>query len=158
MMLVAGPLAGTLGNRYGSKVPFALGGAICSVGLLTLALAHATVASVTGFNVLVNIGIGLTFAAMPNLIVNAVPRAQTGESTGFNTLLRLVGMSIGSQVAASILASNAGAGGYSDEHGFVVAFAVGSAVSLLAALVVLLVPPAREHIRTDAAAVAGAEA
>ena len=36
-------------------------------------------------------GIGLAFAAMANLIVEAVPPQQTGEATGINTLMRSVG-------------------------------------------------------------------
>ena len=55
-------------------------------------------------------GIGLAFAAMANLIVEAVPPSQTGEATGINTLTRSVGASIGSQVSAAILAGSAVAG------------------------------------------------
>ena len=38
-----------------------------------------------------SIGIGLAFAAMPNLIVDAVPPEETGEATGVNALVRSVG-------------------------------------------------------------------
>ena len=55
-------------------------------------------------------GIGLAFAAMPNLIVEAVPPAQTGEATGLNALARSVGASLGSQVTAAILAGSVVAG------------------------------------------------
>lgn len=138
--LVAGPLAGLLVNRFSAKLPFALGALLCSAGLLVLGLDHGSVTALVLLNALIGLGFGLAFAAMPNLIVAAVPAAQTGEATGFNALVRTVGMSIGSQVAAAILASTAVAGGYATDHGFVVAFVVGSAVALLAGLVVLRVP------------------
>ena len=62
-------------------------------------------------------GIGLAFAAMPNLIIDAVPPGKTGEATGFNALVRSVGASLGSQVSAAILAGSIVAGGFapSDE-------------------------------------------
>ena len=49
-------------------------------------------------------GIGFAYAAMPNLIIEAVPPHQTGEATGFNALIRSVGGSLGSQIAATVLA------------------------------------------------------
>ena len=55
------------------------------------------------WNIVLSIGIGLAFAAMPNLIFDAVPQSETGEATGFNTLVRSVGASLGSQIAAAIL-------------------------------------------------------
>ena len=39
------------------------------------------------FDVVMSGGIGLAFAAMPNLIIEAVPPEQTGEATGFNALV-----------------------------------------------------------------------
>jgi MFS family permease len=42
VMLVAGPLSGVLGTRYGSRVPLALGAIITSCGLTLMALAHGT--------------------------------------------------------------------------------------------------------------------
>jgi hypothetical protein len=47
---------------------------------------------------------------MPNLIMEAVPAHQTGEATGFNSLVRSVGSSLGSQVSATVLAAGAVAG------------------------------------------------
>src|SRR3954463_5328826 len=42
VMLVAGPLSGVLGTRYGSRLPLAAGAAITSFGLLMMALAPGT--------------------------------------------------------------------------------------------------------------------
>ena len=51
---------------------------------------------------LIGIGIGLAFAAMANLVVEAVRQDQTGVATGINTIMRSIGGSIGAQVAAAI--------------------------------------------------------
>ena len=60
---------------------------------------------------LLGIGIGLSFSAMANLIVQNVPQEQTGVATGMNAVTRTLGGAFGGQLAATLLASNLGAGG-----------------------------------------------
>ena len=62
------------------------------------------------WNLVMSIGIGLAFAAMPNLIIDAVPPEETGQATGVNALVRSVGASLGSQVTAAVLAGSVVAG------------------------------------------------
>ena len=88
-------------------------------------------------------GIGLAFAAMPNLIIEAVPPHQTGEATGFNALVRSVGSSLGSQISAAILV--AGAAGVATDTGFTRAFAVSAGVAAGAGFVAIFIPRASEH-------------
>jgi EmrB/QacA subfamily drug resistance transporter len=141
MMLAFGPLSGILGSRIGNKVPLALGGFLTALGLALLAAAHGTQAEVVAFSVVMSAGIGLAFAAMPNLIIEAVPPEQTGEATGFNALVRSVGSSLGSQVSATILAGSAVAGVPTDA-GFTHAFAVSAVVAACAGAVALVIPRA----------------
>jgi MFS family permease len=103
-MLVFGPLSGIVGTRLGNKVPLAAGGFLTALGLALLAVAHESQLEIILFSLVMSAGIGLAFAAMPNLIIEAVPAQQTGEATGFNALVRSVGSSLGSQVSATILA------------------------------------------------------
>ena len=55
---------------------------------------------------LLGIGVGFAFAALANLIVEAVRPDQTGVASGMNTIVRTIGGAIGAEVAASILAAN----------------------------------------------------
>ncbi len=52
---------------------------------------------------LLGIGIGLAFAALGNLIVQAVPPHQTGAASGMNTVLRTLGGALGGQIAATFV-------------------------------------------------------
>ncbi|MCB8915386.1 MAG: MFS transporter [Thermoleophilales bacterium] len=141
MMLFAGPLSGQLGARFGNKLPLALGGLISGIGLVGLGLDHGSALSIVLWNVLSSIGVGLAYAAMPNLIMEAVPPERTGEATGFNTLIRSVGSSLGSQVTASILTGTIlVATGFPTSEGFRTAFLVGAGVSIFAGLLALLIP------------------
>ena len=128
-MLVAGPLSGIVGARVGNKFPLALGGMLAGIGLLGMGLMHETVTSIVLWNIVSSTGVGLAFAAMPNLIMAAVPMDRTGEATGFNALIRSVGSSLGSQVVASILTA-----------AFTVAFMVAAGISILAGIMALLIP------------------
>jgi EmrB/QacA subfamily drug resistance transporter len=138
-MLFLGPLSGTIGTRFGNRVSLAIGGLGTAAGLALLAWLHHTQLEVIIFATVMSAGIALAFAAMPNLILEAVPAQQTGEATGFNALVRSVGSSLGSQVSATILASSAIAGVASDA-GFRDAFAVSAGVALGSALIAVCIP------------------
>jgi EmrB/QacA subfamily drug resistance transporter len=146
VMLFAGPLSGALGSRFGSKLPLALGAGVTSAGLVGLALDHGTEPAVLAWAFVMSGGIGLAFAAMANLIVEAVPPDQTGEATGFNALTRSVGASIGSQVCAAILAGSAVAGSpLASNGGFTAAFLLSAGVAALAAVIAVLIPRGEHH-------------
>ena len=142
-MLVFGPLSGKLGVRFGARVPLIAGGLISAAGLALEAANHASEGAVLGYSIVVFAGVGLAFAAMPNLIVGAVPRSETGEATGVNTLLRSLGSSIGSQVAATLLAA-----GVTAAHplppgsAYTKAFAIGAGAAVAAGIAACFIPRA----------------
>jgi len=141
VMLVAGPLAGWLGNRLGSRTPLLIGIALVAVGFVQLAVLHDEHWHVFLNSVLTGAGIGLAFASMATLIVDAVPQTQTGVATGMNTIMRSIGGALGAQIAASIV------GAHADESHFVAAFLVSAAGLALAFLAALVIPrPPREHM------------
>ncbi|MDQ2622357.1 MAG: MFS transporter, partial [Actinomycetota bacterium] len=141
MMLFAGPVSGLIGGRFGNKYPLAIGALISAAGLTGLGLDHGTTLAIILWNMVGSIGIGLAMAAMPNLIMESVPMARTGEATGFNVLIRSVGASLGSQVTASILTGTIVAGALlPTDHGFKIAFLFSAGVSLLAAGLAMMIP------------------
>jgi MFS family permease len=140
IMLVAGPVSGMIGERFGGRVPLVLGGLAAAAGLTLLGLSHGSKLEVAVFAALLFTGIGLAFSAMPNLIVDAVSPAETGEATGFNALVRSVGSSVGSQVSAAILAGSIVAGAPPTDASFRTAFLLGAAVALIAAVTAMFIP------------------
>jgi EmrB/QacA subfamily drug resistance transporter len=153
VMLIAGPLAGALAGRVGSKVPLLLGTAATAVSFTILALAHAQEWQVIAALTLLGLGIGLSFASMANLIVEAVPQTQTGEATGMNTIMRTVGGAFGGQLAAVIVAEHVSAGSaFPTESGYTTAFILG-AIALALALAAGAAIPGRR--RPTSASVTG---
>ncbi len=123
-MVVMGRLAGSLERRFGSRPPLLAGAAfaIASFGLLTVARSQPW--EILFASLLLGIGIGLAFAAMPNLIVDNVSQEQTGVATGMNTVLRTLGGALGGQIAATFLAEFTGFGGRPTDHAYTLAFAM----------------------------------
>ncbi len=139
-MLVVSPLAGRLANRVGSRVPLLLGSLSTCLAFVFLAVAHSRPWEFYVGTALLGIGIGLAFASLANLIVEAVPPEQTGVATGMNTVMRTVGGSVGSQIAASVIAATVVGHALPTEHGFTIAFVVAAGACALAALASLAVP------------------
>ena len=142
VMLVAGPLAGALGNRFGSRLPLVLGTIIATSAFALLAVAHDEPWEIYLSSALMGVGIGFSFAAMANLIVDAVPQEQVGVATGINSIMRTIGGSLGAQISASIVATHLISGsGLPAESGFEIAFVLSAGVLVLACLAALAIPP-----------------
>jgi MFS family permease len=139
-MLVVSPLAGRLANRVGSRVPLVIGSLATCLAFVFLAAAHDQRWEFYVGTAFLGIGIGLAFASLANLIVEAVPPEQTGVATGMNTVMRSLGGSVGSQIGASVIAATVVGNALPTEHGFTVAFVVAACACALAALASLAVP------------------
>jgi MFS family permease len=145
VMLFAGPLSGSLGARFGSRVPLLAGVAIAIASFVMFAAAHDQRWEIYLASTLNGMGIGLSFAAMASLIVEAVPQGQTGVATGMNTIMRTIGGALGAQIAASIVSAHVAANGLPQESGFTEAFTA-SAVALLLALAAGVLIPRRSVV------------
>jgi MFS family permease len=157
LMLVLGPVSGIVGSRLGNKVPLAVGGFVTAAGLALLAVAHGSRLEVLVGATVMSAGIGFAYAAMPNLIIEAVPAHQTGEATGFNALIRSVGGSLGSQISATILAASA-VDGVPADSGYRNAFTVSAVVAMVAGLVAIFIPRSTRHYHAPVLAEVGAAA
>jgi EmrB/QacA subfamily drug resistance transporter len=105
-MGVLGSAAGRVERRFGSRGALIAGTALSAVacGWLTLTSRHPYDMVVS--SALLGVGIGLAFAALGNLIVQAVPASQTGVASGMNTVLRTLGGALGGQIAATFVAGS----------------------------------------------------
>jgi Zn-dependent protease with chaperone function len=91
------------------------------------------------------IGLGLAFAALGNLIVEAVEPHQTGAAGGMNAVMRTIGGAIGGQLAATFIAANVLPSGHPAERGFVQAWVMQAGFLLVCTFAALLVPRRRPY-------------
>ncbi|MDX2376399.1 MFS transporter [Microbacterium sp. LRZ72] len=104
IMMLISPLSGWFARTVGPRLLFTLG-ALAVVLAYVVALALGTeVWHIVMANMLVGVGIGLSFAAMPLLIMRSVPADETGASNGLNALFRSVGTSSAAAVLGGVLA------------------------------------------------------
>jgi MFS family permease len=130
---VVGQMAGRLERLIGSRGALIGGAAFALAAYALLVISRGAEIDVYVAAGLLGVGIGLSFSAMANLIVENVSQAQTGVATGMNAVTRTLGGAFGGQVAATLLAGNLGAGGLPTNHGFTLAFGM-CLVALVAAL------------------------
>jgi MFS family permease len=144
-LLFAGPLAGLIGRRIGSKWPLAAGMLLAGVSAAMLAVWHAHPWQILLAMPVLGFGVGFAFAAMATLITEAVRPEETGIATGMNTVMRTVGGVIGGQVGAAILSAHLIAGSQVPAaRGFEIAFGIAAVASLIGVVVAVLVTPARQ--------------
>jgi EmrB/QacA subfamily drug resistance transporter len=154
-MMVAGPLAGSLGTRYGRVLPLRIGIALLAVALTLLAAAHGESWMIYAWMVFVGVGLACCFAALGALVIDYSGPAETGVASAMNTIMRTVGAALGAQVAAAIITANTFAGTeLPTERGFTIAFTLSAVVAVLALTPTLLLrgrPAARRGVPEPAA-------
>ena len=138
--LIWGPLSAKIGARSGNRVSLAIGAAVSCVGCTLLAFNHQTALIIVLFLVVTSSGNNLSFAAMPNAIVESVEPEETGQATGQNVVVRLVGYTIGAAVATTVLAGHLAPSGSPTDSGFTAGYLVAAAVALAAGLLALAIP------------------
>jgi EmrB/QacA subfamily drug resistance transporter len=152
-LLFAGPIAGLIGRRVGSKWPLAAGMAFVAVAAGSLAAWHDQAWQILLALAVLGVGVGFAFAAMATLITEAVRPTETGVATGMNTVMRTVGGVIGGQIGAALLAAHTIPGTNAPSVvGFEIAFAISAVAALVGAGVAVFVTPPRlrkrEPLRT----------
>lgn len=138
-MGLLGTAAGAVARRFGSKSALVAGAAIGAVAFGYAAILHRHPYQMLITTTLLGVGIGLAFAALGNLIVQAVASTQTGVASGMNTVMRTLGGALGGQLSATFIADNT-AHGVPSVTGFTDSYAMASAFLVVCVLAGMLVP------------------
>jgi EmrB/QacA subfamily drug resistance transporter len=138
-MGVLGTLAGRVERRFGSRRALVAGAAVSAVACTWLTVTSKHPYDMLFSSMLLGIGIGLAFAALGNLIVQAVPAHQTGVASGMNTVLRTLGGALGGQIAATFVARST-VDGLPTLTGFTTTFAMAAVFLACCAGAGLLIP------------------
>ena len=149
-IVIAAPVTGWIGSRIGSRVPLLIGIAVGVVAFVQILFWHSAPWHVWVHGILNGWAVGMSFAAMVNLIVGAVPPTHTGVATGTNMILRSLGGAVQTQVCGVLLAVTA-----LSETGFELAFGLSAALMAAAFVLALRVPqPPRLVVRGEVGALA----
>ncbi|WP_182618521.1 MFS transporter [Promicromonospora sukumoe] len=149
VMLAMSPVAGRLAHRFGAKPLLASGAAVIAVSYVIAVVVELDVWHVLVVNIVVGVGIGLGFAAMPALIMQVVPSHETGAANGLNTLMRSLGTTSAAAVVGGVLA--AGGAQYQgvpvpSDDAFRTALLLGLLASVVCTVLALLIPRPKPHV------------
>jgi EmrB/QacA subfamily drug resistance transporter len=143
IQMLLSPVAGRIVMRFGARVTLVLGLATITlgfgVGLLTMSAVWGIVVS----SLINGVGIGLSFAAMPTLIMSAVPVTESAAANGLNTLSRAVGAAVSSAIVGLVLASmtmDLGGLALPTRMAFEVTLLIGALGGLVGVALALLIP------------------
>ncbi|GAA4854589.1 MFS transporter [Actinomycetospora corticicola] len=105
VMMVMSPVTARVSARFGPRTSLQLG-----LVIIVIAYALGTMLLSQPWHValvisLVGAGVALAYGSLPDLIMRAVPTDKTAAANGLNTLMRSVGTSTASAVAAVVLSA-----------------------------------------------------
>lgn len=106
LMVLMSPVAAGLIRRFGPRAVLIAGSLTMAVGFIGRSLLHSSVLDVVITSGIASLGTALAFAAMPTLIMRAVPITETASANGLNTLLRSLGTSSASALVAAVFAAS----------------------------------------------------
>ncbi|WPB94497.1 MFS transporter [Streptomyces malaysiensis] len=134
---VSDSLGGVAARRFGLRAVL-IGGAVVTVAtVIALVSLHTAEWQLVVAKVLIAIGAGVGSTALLTRTATAVETRDTGIATSLLVVTRVIGVAVGSQVAAAILDTGAdSATGLPTESAFVTGFAMAGLVAALSLLVV----------------------
>lgn len=143
--LFAGPLSGWMTLRLGDRSTVLIGALLATAGWLIALLLPATVVQVILLLIVISFGTTILQAAIPNVVVGAVPPERTSEAIGSMSVVRGVATALGAQVIALLLASTTimspdGSAAFPAADAYRLTMGVMAGLTIAGALCALLLP------------------
>ncbi|TXL57765.1 MFS transporter [Aeromicrobium terrae] len=159
MMLLFAPISSRMLDHLGAKITLMVGASVLGVGYLLATLLmdspwHLLIASCVAAS-----GVGIGYAAMPTLILDAAPPREAAAAVGFNSLARSGGTTIAAAVMAAILTSSTtslGSVAVPSETAFCLCFVVGAAAAFVGVALAATIPSRKKAPEPELAPVAAA--
>ena len=142
-MVVMAPVSAAITRRFGAKVTLMVGAGALAAGYLLRVFLMAEVWQIVLGAIVVSTGTAISYAAMPILIMRAVPATETAAANGLNMVLRSVGTSTASAAVAAVLTTvtmTVGGIAYPSQQAFQHVFVLAAIAATAAGLVALAIP------------------
>ncbi|MCI2415916.1 MFS transporter [Saccharopolyspora sp. K220] len=146
VMMAMAPVSARVSKARGPKVTLMLGALVVAAGYGLGAALMSEVWQLVLVSSVIGAGIGLSYGAMPALIMAAVPVAETAAANSLNTLMRSIGTSISSAVSGVVLAQltiTFGSLVLPSQNGFRLVMVIGASAALVALAIAAFLPARR---------------
>ncbi|MDT0181650.1 MFS transporter [Microbacterium sp. ARD31] len=147
VMMVLSPFSGRMARTVGPRLLLILGAISLIVAYGYTLLFSTEVWQLVVANLVIGVGIGFGYAAMPMLIMRSVPQSETGASNGLNALFRSLGTSTAAAVVGAVLATYTvpfDGVAVPSPVAFQLSFLLGGGAAVVALVVALFIPRARD--------------
>ncbi|GAA5118165.1 MFS transporter [Pseudonocardia adelaidensis] len=101
-MTIFSPVSARVSRRRGARTTLVLGATILALGNVLMATLPGSLPLIVAACTTTAIGAALAYSAIPLLIMDSVPRAETAAANSLNTLMRMLGTSSCSSFVAAI--------------------------------------------------------
>lgn len=138
VMMLFAPVSSGLIGRLGAKATLIIGASVMGVGYLTAWFLSDAAWQLLIATCITAAGVGISYAAMPTLIMASVPRHEAGSAVGVNGLMRAIGTTAAAAVMTALLTgSTQVVGGFEipTESAYHLCFLVGAVAAFAAAVV-----------------------
>ncbi|GAA1048801.1 MFS transporter [Arthrobacter russicus] len=146
-MVAFAPISASLTKKFGAKTTLIVGAAVLAGAYIARVFLTGEVWMIILGATAVSVGTAIAYAAMPTLIMRAVPITETASANGLNSLLRAVGTSTASAAIAAILTSFVSRQGsitLPTLSAFTTIFWLAAVAALAAIAVAVFIPGAKE--------------
>jgi len=151
MMMIFAPISGRLIGSIGAKATLMIGATVLGGGYVVAYFMMDAPWQLLVASCVVTAGVGIGYAAMPTLIMNAVPMREAASAVGLNSLMRSLGTTIASAVMVTLLTSQTiGNTPVPAKSGYEWCFVAGAIAAFVGVALVALLPRARKGEKKDA--------
>jgi MFS family permease len=143
VMFFTSPYAARLSTARGPRTSLIVGASIITLTFGAGVFLTGEVWHIVLISTLVGLGVGFAYAAMPTLIMSAVPPSETAAANGLNSVMRTLGSTVSATIVGVILSTQVVVSeGISipTTEAFQLTFGIGAAVSLVGVLIAFFIP------------------
>ncbi|WP_419703039.1 MFS transporter [Promicromonospora sp. NFX87] len=143
VMMAMAPVSARITDAFGPRTTLMIGAGVVALSYGLGVFFMAEIWQLVVVSAIMGAGVGLSYGAMPALIMGAVPRSETAAANSLNTLMRSIGTSVSSAVAGVVLAQltiTAGGAELPSQTAFQVVLGIGASAALVALGIAAFLP------------------
>lgn len=140
LMVLMAPVSASVTRQFGARTTLIAGLLVTGLGYVARVIFDASALQLLIGVAIVSIGIAMSFAAMPVLIMQSVPITETAAANGLNTVVRSIGTSTCSATVAAVLAAGTVGGAFPSEAAVHATSWLAAAAAFVGAAVGFFVP------------------
>ena len=143
MMMLFAPVSSRLMRQVGARITLMVGATVLGVGYLVALVLMDAPWQLLVASCVASAGVGIGYAAMPTLVLDAVPAREAGSAVGVNALMRSMGTTLAAAAMGTVLAgSSTTIAGHAipSEGAFHACFVIGAAAAFIGVAITAGIP------------------